>query len=247
VTAACIIDLYPGDKQVDWKVYCAAGPPWHGAIFKASQALRYSYLEWLTHQRSLFIAAAGDRYGLDLFDGMYHYLDLGQDGTKQADFFMHNVEASGGEQKGTLPAMVDVERGGQLPTDCTLARVEHVTRGFAERYKALTGREATLYGGELLRSVGVKDRLGCSRSAVALYGPKLQGRGIDTNTTEKFLHATGTDLAHTLLWQYGMADDPSEPPAGYPSSAQVPGAPTRVDVSAVLQSDGVSALRALLS
>lgn len=233
-----LIDLYPGDRGVDWNAYVTAGLPWCGAIFKATQGYRYNYLTWLTYQRNQLRAAAGDRYGVDFFDGLYHYLDLAGDGSRQADYFWSTCVQSGGERNGTLWAMVDVERGAQVPANCTRARVEDVTRSFAERYSELSGREPTLYGGELLRSVGVIDRLGCGRSAVALYGAELHGRG----TTADLLRSTGTDLEHLMLWQYRGTEPQEIGPHGYPLMA--PGCSAAVDISAVTMPGGIEALRA---
>lgn len=237
-----IIDVYPGDHRVDWAAFCAAGEPWVGAIFKASQGIRYNYLEWLTHNRNQLRDAAGDRYGVTMLDGMYHYLDLSADGERQADYCWSTVEQAGGERAGTLPLMVDVERGGQDPKMVSHSRVEDCTRAFAARYKVLSGgREPTLYGGELLRAVGVNDRLGCGRSAVALYASRL---GIRGESTESFLARTGTDLAHTMLWQYCGTDAAEDGPVGYPLRA--PGCVGPVDISAVILPGGLDALRALL-
>jgi hypothetical protein len=235
------VDVYPGDGRKDWTAFCAAGPPWHGVIFKASQGLRYSYLEWLTHNRNQLRDAAGDRFGVDLFDGMYHFLDLAVDGAAQADFFMKNCEASGGERVGTLWGMVDVERGGQAPAfrNPSRALVEDRVRSFAERYQQLTGRAATLYGGELLRSVGVQDRLGCARSAIALYSAELRG---STGGTADLLRRTGTDLEHLLLWQYRGTEPQEAAPHGLPMVA--PGCGERVDINALTWPGGLAAVRA---
>lgn len=105
------VDCYPLDGTKDWNAYIAAGPPWHGAIFKLSQGLAYEYSDWARAQRAPFLASS--RYGVDLWDGFYHYLDIGTDGVKQAERFMFLMERVGGEKIGTLWAMVDVERGGQ--------------------------------------------------------------------------------------------------------------------------------------
>lgn len=241
MTDPIIIDLYPGDHRVDWSAYCAAGAPWIGAIFKASQGIKYSYLEWLTHNRNQLRDAAGDRYGVDMFDGMYHYLDLAVSGMRQADYFWSVCEQAGGERVGTLPAMVDIERGGQDRTDPSRAQVEDCTRSFAERYHVLSGRDPTLYGGELLRSVGVTDRLGCGRSAVALYASRLGARG---DSTAQFLARTGTDLEHTMLWQYCGTEAHDDGPPGYPLRA--PGCDAPVDISALILPGGINALRDLL-
>lgn len=236
----CLIDLYPGDRHLDCAAFVAAGPPWTGVIAKASQGTQYRYDAWFRDLIGRFRDAAGDRYGVDLFAGAYAYLDLGVPGAPQVDTAL-NVIAMAGCDAGMLPLMLDVERGGQLhPNEISRAQVEDVTRAAAARYHELTGRDATLYGGELLRSCGVADRLGCGRSAVALYGSRLTvGRG-----TADLLARTGTDLAHTMLWQYAAADCPATtPPPGYPSMAPGIG---RVDISALVLPGGLEALRALV-
>lgn len=235
MTDPLLIDIYPGDRAVHWPTFIAAGPPWHGAILKLSQGLRYEYTAWVNKQRREIAASA--RYGVDLFDGLYHYLDLSADGARQAEWFWELCSNVGGERAGTLPAMVDVERGGQSVT--TPAQVHRVTSDFASRYHQLSGRLATLYGGELLRASGVHDLLGCGRSAVALYGPELHGKG---ESTAQFLARTGTDLEHTMLWQYVAAEGPETGPAGYHHEAPGIG---RVDISAVVLPGGLGALRSL--
>jgi GH25 family lysozyme M1 (1,4-beta-N-acetylmuramidase) len=230
------VDVYQGDGTKDWSAFVAAGPPWHGVIFKATQGLYYRP-PWFAEQRKLFLAAAGARHGVDLFDGAYHYLDLSQDGAAQADYFMRAVTLAGGELAGTLWGMVDVERGGQRITNPTRAQVEDCTRKFAERYHAITGRLPTLYGGELLRAVGVTDRLGCGLSAIALYGRTLP---------QTIVKQSGTDLDHLMLWQYAGTDpqNPASSLAGYPLSAPGCG---RVDISAMVLPGGLAAIKAKLS
>jgi len=228
-----LVDVYPGDGRKDWHTFAAAGAPWCGAIFKASQGTRYRYDAWLHAERATFAEAAGERHGVDLFDGCYHFLDLAYDGVAQAELFVRVVEASGGERRGTLWGMVDVERGGQSVRDPSRALVEDRTREFAARYHELTGRTATLYGGELLRAVGVTDRLGCGRSAIALYGATLPA---------DVVRRTGTDHEHLLLWQYRGTDPQTVGPAGYPLVA--PGCGTAVDVSALVLPGGLAVLRA---
>lgn len=236
MTDGLFVDVYPGDGAKDWAAFVAAGPPWHGAVLKLSQGLDYEYGVWAQRQRALFVAST--RYGRDLFDGYYHYLTLHQDGGAQADRFWRVCQQIGGERLGTMWAMVDVERGGQRVANPSRAQVEDVTRAFAERYHTLSGRLPTLYGGELLRSVGVTDLLGCGRSAVALYADHLGARG---ESTETFLRRTGTDLEHLLLWQYcgdGVAHLP-----GYPHEAPGCGA---VDISVLTLPGGLERLRATL-
>jgi len=235
-----LIDLYPRDHHLDCDAFVAAGPPWAGIIAKCSQGTRYRYDAWLRDLAQRFRAAAGARYGVDLFRGFYAFLDLAEPGAPQVDVALEAIAGAGGEDAATLPLMLDVERGGQLhPNAISRAQVEDVVRGAAARYAELTGREATLYGGELLRAVGATDRLGCGRSAVALYGPRLDaGAG-----TADLLHRTGTDLEHLMLWQYAAADGPiATAPPGYPVTAPGIG---RVDISVVTLPGGIEALRSL--
>lgn len=234
------IDLYPGDRRLDCAAFVAAGYPWCAMIAKCSQGTRYRYDSWLRDLLARYRVAAADRYGVDLFEGCYAYLDLGAPGAPQVDYALNAIAMAGGDGVGTLPLMLDVERGGQAHPDAiSRAQVEDVTRGAAERYHALTGRLATLYGGELLRAVGVADLLGCGRSAIALYGPRLDaGHG-----TADILKRTGTSLDRLMLWQYAAADGiPTTPPPGYPSEAPGIG---RVDISAVTLPGGVQGLRDL--
>lgn len=231
------VDVYPGDRKCDWARYIAAGPPWHGAIFKLSEGLQFEYCDWAKEQRRLFVASP--RYGVDLWDGFYHFLALHQDGAKQADWFWWWMLKTGGELAGTLWAMVDVERGGQQnASSISLAQVEDCTRSFAARYYELSGRQPTLYGGELLRSVGVTNRLGCGRSAIALYGAELRGR---EGGTVDLLRRTGTDMGHLGWWQYRGTDYQTVGPKGY--SMQAPGCGA-VDISAWVMAGGLEALRA---
>jgi GH25 family lysozyme M1 (1,4-beta-N-acetylmuramidase) len=225
------VDVYAGDGPKDWSAFCAAGPPWSGVVIKCSQGTYYRSRQYAS-ERDRFMTAAGDRLGHDLFEGGYHYLDLAIDGAAQADYA---VAAAGNPGPGTLWMMLDIERGGQRIKDPSRALVEDRTRAFAARYTELSGRQATLYGGELLRDVGVRDRLGCGRSAIALYGWTLPAAVI---------RMTGTDLAHLMLWQYVSAEGPETGPVGYPRRAPGCG---RIDISAMVLPGGIPALRSGLA
>lgn len=228
------IDLYVGDGQKDYKSYCSAGYPWSFVVWKAAQGTRFRYDAYDRAARAAFLAAAGDRYGHDLFDGFYDYLEFDTPGAPQCDFFMRAVDALGGEKIGTIWAMVDVERGGQKIQNPSKQLVEDRVSEWARRYTQLTGREATLYGGELLRALGIKGRLGCGRSALAIYGDELP---------RSIVERTGTDLPHTLWWQYTAAEGTPTGPAGYPRVAPGCG---RVDISALILPGGLDELRSHL-
>lgn len=234
------IDCYEGDGRKDWFAFVTAGPPWHGVILKATQGL-YCSPPWYALQRKKIVDTARGvgRYGVDFFDGAYHYLDLAQDGVAQCDFALKAIIAAGGEMEGTIPLMVDVERGGQKDSrNISRQQVEDCTEAFADRYRARTGRGATLYGGELLRAVAVRGRMGCDRSVVALYGAELHGKG---ESTASFLRRTGTDLGHLMMWQY--CGDGTAELAGYPSFAPGCG---KIDISVLTLPGGLPAIRALM-
>jgi GH25 family lysozyme M1 (1,4-beta-N-acetylmuramidase) len=225
------VDVYAGDGPKDWAAFCAAGPPWHVAVFKCSQGTYYRPGAYVS-ERAKFLRSAGP----DHFNGAYHYLDFGIDGAAQAEYA---VTSAGMRVPNTLPMMVDVERGGQRIQDPSRALVTNRVVTFANRYFELTGRRPTLYGGELLRSLGITDRLGCALSAVALYSANL---GAHEEGTAAFLARTGTDLEHLLLWQYRGTEPQANGPAGYPMTA--PGCGV-VDISAVTLPGGIPALHEL--
>lgn len=230
MTDPLFVDCYPLDGRKDWAAFIAAGPPWHGAIFKLTQGTRFEYAAWAKLQRTLFLASS--RYGIDLFDGYYHYLTLDEDGALQAEWFWKAELAIGGEQRGTLWGMVDVERGGQraIPTK---ARFDAGVGAFNRRYRELSGRDATLYGGELLRAMGEHDRMGAGRSAIALYNATLPA---------DVVARTGADYAHLLFWQYD--GDGEEYLPHYPKEAPGCG---KIDISAMVLPGGLDALRAALA
>lgn len=238
MTDPLFCDVYPGDGTKDWNSFIAAGPPWYGAVFKLTQGLDYEYSAWAGRQRAPFVASP--RYGTTLFDGFYHYLTFHQDGAEQATRFWAFMQRIGGELPGTMWAMVDVERGGQRIMNPSRRLVEDTVLGFALQYHKLSGRDATLYGGELLRSVGIKGRLGCRRSAVALYARELHGSG---ENTQAFLRRTGTDLEHLFLWQYSSADNSNPVPTNYPTLAPGCG---KVDISAMVMPGGIEKMRSQL-
>jgi hypothetical protein len=233
----CGVDVYALDRTCSWLLYIAAGWPWCMACFKLTEGVGFEYSEWAEHQRRPFLASP--RFAYDLFDSYYHFLTLHQDGSLQAEWFWRFMVKIGGERRGTLPAMVDVERGGQLIQDPSRALVEDRVGAFARRYQQLSGRLATLYASEIPRSLGIQGLMGCGRSAIALYGAELHGDG---ESTEHFLQRTGTDLRHAFAWQYRGTDPQKHGPAGYPMTAPGCGA---VDISAVILPGGLPALRSL--
>lgn len=230
MTDPLFVDVYELDGPKDWHAFVAAGAPWHGAIFKLTQGLYYQARAWARAQREAFVDH--ERYGVDLWDGFYHYLDVGQDGATQAEWFWQQMTLVGGEKIGTLWGMVDVERGGQRSA-LTKPRVEDCLFAFAARYEQLSGRKATLYGGELLRAIGARGLYGCGRSAIALYNGTLP---------RDVVERTGTDYEHLAFWQYSGTEEHSRL-AGYPDVAPGCG---KVDISALVLPGGLDTIRRTL-
>lgn len=226
----CFVDAYVGDGPKDWRALAAAGPPWHGAIIKATQGTYYDGGRWFAENWSA-LEMVGRGRG-DWFRGAYHYLDVRVDGRVQADFFLNVVDRAGGLQPHDLWPMVDIERAGQR-ADINAWRVVEVASSFARRIAERTGRSPTLYGGSWLAELGITSRMGCGRLAVARYTPKLPSYVYER---------IGWDRDHLMLWQFcgdGLALLP-----GYPTSAPGCG---KVDISALVLPGGLEQLRGLLA
>ncbi len=240
MTDKLFVDTYIGDRSKDVEhadviQLVAAGDPWCGLVHKLSQGTYEYEIDRVNSFRS--IITDNDRYGDTLFDGFYHYEDLSLDPVVQCDFFWKQMLAIGGEKLGTLWAMIDIERGGQKHIPSRQELIDHVNK-WAARYKELSGRLPTLYGGELLRALGIHkpgapiELMGCGRNSIALYGPRL---------TVDVITATGTDPAHLLFWQYD--GDGEAYLAGYPREAPGFG---KIDISAMVLPGGLPAMKAAL-
>ena len=191
----------------------------------------------VTYTLKVLDAGEGDGLRRVLFQRIV-FADLGNDGAAQARFAWRAIEAAGGELPGTLPLMLDVERGGQSITNPTAQRVRDVVSSFAETYLALSGRRPTLYTGELARALGLRDMMGCERGVVALYGKELHGAN---ESTVQFLERTaGMTLETLLAWQY--CGDGVRELAGYPNEAPGVG---RCDISVLTLPGGLEAVRAI--
>ena len=99
-------DVYADDNPCDWSAFAAAGPPWSGAILKATQGTTYSSGEWL---KTNWLALATAHAGHGTIRGAYHYAQLAQSGKAQALFYLQTVAAAGGFKPGDLWPIVDVE------------------------------------------------------------------------------------------------------------------------------------------
>lgn len=225
-----IVDAYVGDGPKDWRALAAAGPPWHGAVIKATQGTYYDGGRWFAENWSALELVGRDRD--DWYRGAYHYLDARLDGREQAEYFLRVVDRAGGWQTGDLWPMVDVERAGQR-ADINGWRVVEVACSFSRAIVDRLGRMPTLYGGSWLAELGITSRMGCGRLAVARYTPTLP-----SSVYERI----GWAREQLMLWQYcgdGLALLP-----GYPTSAPGCG---KVDISALVLPGGIEALRAALA
>jgi GH25 family lysozyme M1 (1,4-beta-N-acetylmuramidase) len=229
---ALLVDVYQGDGGKDWAALAAAGPPWHGAILKATQGTYYRDTAWLAPNWRAVRAAGGARYGVDWFRGAYHYLDVRQPGGDQADAYLAAVDYAGGWGPGDLWPMVDVERAGQREATSS-QQVIDCTGAFVARVTAATGREVMLYGGSWLADLAITARMGCAWLAIARYTPTLP-----VHVYERI----GWDRDHLVLWQY--CGDGTSYLAGYPREAPGCG---KVDISALVLPGGISAFRTHLT
>ena len=201
-----IADFYAGDGAVDITSLANAGMPWCGIVLKATQGTYYDGGEWLRRHWPAAKSDAGDRYGRDWLRGAYHYLDFAADAAKQADYFLATIEKCGGFSSGDIIA-VDVERGGQR-VPLTRSLVEDTTSAWVERL----GRPVLLYGGELIRSLGITSHMGCAALWTARYAPTLPPQTYQD---------MGWQLGDLAMWQYAGKTTASYVDsflAGYPAT-----------------------------
>ena len=73
----------------------AAAPDFVGGIIKATQGTNYAP-QWFDTNWAKLKDAGGDRYCQDWFRGAYHFLNLQEDGTAQADYYLTKIDKAGG-------------------------------------------------------------------------------------------------------------------------------------------------------
>ena len=222
VSDPLLIDCYAGDLngKPDWPTLVAAGPPWHGAIIKATEGVAYAP-PWFGWNWNGIKQAAGARLGVDFFRGCYHYLHFALGGAAQAQYYVNFVNAAGGWDGGDLWPIVDVESANNA--GCTKASVVGTTSDFVAEVKRLTGREVILYGGSLMYDLGITDRMGCAKLWLPRYTATLPA-----NVYQRF----GWSLADLFAWQYD--GDGESYVAGYPATSPI----GKVDISAVIVGGG---------
>ncbi len=234
------VDLYQKDLNgvPNWNVLEKLGPPWHGAILKATEGTYY-HPPWFKHNWQLVrsVGLTSGRYDTDTSDwfrGAYHFLKFNQDGVKQADFYLAAVEAAGGWDVGDFWPVVDVELGGEKNSNqlASKQQIVDVTTAFAHRCTEILGRKVVLYGNGAMHERGITDRMGCSYLWPARYTETLPKRVYED---------IGWSLETLLLWQF--CGDGVAKLAGYPH--EVPGF-GKVDISALVIDGGIDWLRSHL-
>lgn len=231
MTDPLIVDVYQYDigGKPDWPKLVAAGPPWHGAIIKASEGVggnvkwQREGAVWTRANWPAIRTAAGDRYGVDFWRGAYHYLLTRGDGRAQAEHYLRTIEDAGGWDQGDIFPIVDVEEGSgndgtpkQQVIDCTTA--------WAEKVKIETGRDVILYAGHWVVELGIRDRMGCALLIYAAYTARL-------NAATSYA-ALGRQLSELWGWQY--CGDGQGYVQGYPMRSPI----GDVDISALTIAGG---------
>lgn len=154
---AMFVDVYADDAPANWDAFGAVGPPWSGAILKATQGLTYSSGPWLTKNWAA-LRAAQSRSRLII--GSYHYAALTESGAAQAMFYLRQMTAAGGFKIGDLWPIVDVESADNAGVSA--AQTEDCISEFAATILSATGRRTMMYGGSLPYDLGITSRMGCS-------------------------------------------------------------------------------------
>lgn len=226
--APLLVDAYQGDdvKLDDWTKLALVGPPWCGAILKASEGTT-NKPEWFVEHWQKVKSGGGPRYGIDWFRGAYHYLRVKSSSpVTQAETYLAQIEAAGGWSDGDLWPILDVERAGNDGASKT--RVRDAMGVWALKILSETGRAPMLYGGSFLRDLGISDAraLGFQLLWVPRYTATLP---------PKTYTALGFDLSSTWAWQY--IGDGDGALANYPHRAPI-GQLGQLDISAVIINGG---------
>lgn len=238
MTSPLFVDIYRGDMdgKPDWGKLVQLGPPWHGAIVKATQGASYP-LGWFREQWKAIrdVGRAEGRYGVDWFRGCYHYLEFHIDGATQADFYLRAVAQAGGWDVGDFWPIVDVELGSDKSPNqlSTRRQIIECTTAFADRVREKTGRPVMLYGNGAMRDRQIVDRMGCE----FLWCPRYT-EGLPREIYER----AGWSPEELVLWQY--SGDGVSKLKGYPRYPQ--GFGDDCQVSVLTQPDGLRWLRSKL-
>ncbi len=137
---------------------------------------------------------------LGLIRGAYLYLNVREDGARQAKAYWNALEAAGGLQDGDMRPVLDVERAGNDGVSAT--QVITCVAAAAATLKALSGKDPIFYGRGILEELGITVKMGCRGAINPCYTSRLHQM------------PPGWDL---LLWQY--CGDGEGYLKGYPTEA----------------------------
>lgn len=112
-----------------------------GSILKVTQGTGAAWPAWFNTHWPRARAAGGARYGSTWFRGAYVF-GTPDDGVRQCDFALDQIDRAGGWGPGDMPLAWDIE-GDAWRDDKALRR--RVSAAFAARYYQRTGRQAMLY------------------------------------------------------------------------------------------------------
>lgn len=205
-----LADIYAGDGNVEVEK-TAADPLFIGYGLKVNQGDWYDGGSWFQAMWPRVKTAGGDRYGKTWFRIGYSYVDYSVTPEKQADYALSTIDRAGGFSYGDLGLALDAERGGQR-VQLSKALVEDTNSKIAEIFHAATGLPSILYGGELIRSLGITSKMGCPYLWCAEYAAHLDP-AIYTNM--------GYALSEVIWWQYCGKQDNSHVEdllKGYPAT-----------------------------
>jgi GH25 family lysozyme M1 (1,4-beta-N-acetylmuramidase) len=203
-----IVDVYSGDPiKGSWQTLANAGEPWDGAILHCTQGHVTSDEGWfLANWRALHAVKRANWFG-----GAYDYWIASDNDVAQAERFLTLIDAAGGWHENSLWPVIDVEHGGN--DGVTKQRVIDGVSTWSAWILARTGRRPMLYGGSLLRDLGITDHMGCGLLWVARWAATLP-----PSTYEDI----GWTRDRLWGWQYiGSPSGGSPVPAGYPTTTPI--------------------------
>lgn len=198
-----MIDLYPLDFD-DPRTIAIEDPPWEsllsdprimGVWLKASDGTRWSdaCVQWFIRNYRKLIQLIGEHRGKDFMLGAYAFLQLLQDGTKQANY-LHQILLQAGWTPGLdmIPVM-DLESGGESHPNRSASASQIVDCGSSfSAQMARFGTETMLYARGIMRDKGITDRMGCRRASNASYTRYMSTHG----------YVPPFELTDIREWQY---------------------------------------------